>query len=199
VLSREIVVGPTPLYSGPAVIDLNFQPNAVTAAVRATVEIDFSSALDPATLTTANVRLRYSPDPDFFDANDSLINDADGAIVWDAVHHRAVFESAAALPVGHYLLELNGDEGGIADTRGRLLDGEFLDTAIAGADSIFLWPDSPSGDGAEGGDYRAFFAVAGPVNNLPTISDIADRSTDEDTATGAIAFTVVTWRRRRHR
>ncbi len=55
----------------PSVAALNVAPGSVATTRVDRVDITFSAAVNPATLTTSSVRLRYSPDPTFFDANDS--------------------------------------------------------------------------------------------------------------------------------
>ena len=134
------------------------------------ISIDFSGSLDVATLTTANFKLRYSPDPTFFDANDTFITDADGQIGWDPTHNRATFKPTSLLTNGYYMVDLNGGTNGIKSVSGRLLDGEFLNTDIAGSTSPFLWKGTPSGDGVPGGSYRAYFRVNAPyINSTITI------------------------------
>lgn len=145
---------------GPSVIDTSVQPgSALAAAGLNTLSVTFSGALNPATLTAANFRVRYSPDGRFFNGNDSYLTDSDGLIAWSAVERRATFQTSQALAVGHYMLELNGDAGGIADSAGNLLDGEYLNSYIAGNVLPMQWQDIPSGDGAAGGDYLAAFSI----------------------------------------
>ena len=146
---------------GPSVIDTNLQPGSFTQAVGIpAVDVYFSGAIDPATLTTSNFKVRYSSDAIFYNAGDVYLADADGAIAWSPVERKATFQPALPLAGGFYLIELNGDAGGIADLRGWLLDGEFLDSYIAGNDSPFIWTDAPSGNGVAGGDYVATFNLA---------------------------------------
>ena len=45
-------------------------------------------------------------------------------------------------------------------------------------------------DGTGGTASDTFVLTVTAVNDAPTISDVADQATNEDTATGAIAFTV---------
>ncbi|MGH2689005.1 MAG: hypothetical protein ACRDKW_09395, partial [Actinomycetota bacterium] len=47
-----------------------------------------------------------------------------------------------------------------------------------------------AGAGGAKSDTDVLAITVNPVNDPPTISDIADRATDEDTPTGAVAFTV---------
>jgi hypothetical protein len=144
---------------GPAVADLNFQPGTTLKGLPSSIQVTFSANINPATLTTATFDVRYSADPTFFDGNDTLLSEADGAIGWDAVNHRATFQPASPLANGYYLIELDGDAGGIADPAGSLLDGNYLDSNIAGNSTFSIWRDSPSGDGIAGGDYRAYFSI----------------------------------------
>ncbi|MCA9177360.1 MAG: VCBS repeat-containing protein, partial [Planctomycetales bacterium] len=152
--------------NGPNVIDLSVQPNTVVVSQPfRDVDVFFSGAIDPATLTTANFRIRFSPDADFFDANDTYLVEANNAIAWNAAERKATFEANADLATGYYLIELNGSAGGITDTAGRLLDGEYLDSHITGNTDAYVWQDAHSGDGVQGGDYRAMFQVH-PSSNL---------------------------------
>ena len=50
--------------------------------------------------------------------------------------------------------------------------------------------DHADGDGRHRDRDRQLRADGDAVNDLPTISDVADQTTSEDTATGALAFTV---------
>ncbi len=145
---------------GPSVVDSSVQPgSAKTAAGLDSISVRFSGAINPATLTTTNFRVRYSPDGRFYNGNDSYLTESDGLIAWNAAEHRATFQSSQPLAIGHYTLELNGDVGGIADNAGNLLDGEYLDSYIAGNTLPMQWQDSPSGDGTAGGDYVAAFSI----------------------------------------
>ncbi len=189
-LLQPFTVGLDPILNyGPSVADLNIQPGTVLSVGPSNIQVTFGNNVSPGTLTTSTFQLRFSPDPTFFDGNDTFISDADGLIAWDPVNHRATFQPAASLTGGYYLIELDGDAGGIASPTGRLLDGEYLDTHIAGNSLYSLWKDAPSGDGLPGGDYRAYFSIDSN-NTPPTISDIANQSTASNTPTGAIPFTV---------
>ncbi|MHB1035218.1 MAG: PA14 domain-containing protein [Pirellulales bacterium] len=141
------------------VANLNVQPGSVVETAVDRIEVTFSGAVDPATLTPSSFKLRYSADPSFFDGNDTFIADADGTIAWDPTHNRATLRPAAPLTAGYYLVELSGSAGGIADRYGRLLDGEFLGSAIQGNTLASNWANTPSGDALPGGDYRASFSV----------------------------------------
>jgi hypothetical protein len=67
------------------------------------------------------------------------------------------------------MIELNGQAGGIADSSGNLMDGEYLDSYVDGNTNLYSnWNDAPSGDGIPGGDYRAVFAVN--VTAPPTVA-----------------------------
>lgn len=172
--ASEDVTLPDRAY-GPSVIDLNVQPNAVNAPFHplSSIQVTFSGAILTSTLTTGTITLRFSPDPTFFDGNDALLTDADGVIAWDPVYHRATFQPASPLANGYYLLTLNGGTGGIANTSARLLDGEYLDSNIAGTNLSSLWRDAPSGDGLPGGDYRAYFIVRSSSFTVPATPAIA--------------------------
>jgi hypothetical protein len=152
---------------GPVVADLNVQPGSVVATAPAGIDVVLSGAVDPTTLTPQSFRVRYSSDSIFFNADDSYLTEQDGQIAWDARLRRASFVPGAPLRNGYYLVELEGDAGGIADLGGNLLDGEYRDSFIAGNTAYSLWPDAPSGDGLPGGDYRAMFVL----NALRSIGD----------------------------
>jgi hypothetical protein len=166
-LSRNFTVGAATQNYGPVVADVNIQPNSVVSfALNINrVDVTFGSNVNTSSLTTTSFRLRYSPDPTFFDSNDTFVSDADGAIAWDAVNRRATFQAASNLTTGFYLIELEGDTGGITGTNGLLLDGEFLDSNIQGSNQPWFWRDAPSGDGIAGGDYSASFQIADLANN----------------------------------
>ncbi len=162
---------------GPSVIGLNIPAGTTVQSPNLDrVEVTFSGAIDTASLTTQNFSLRYSSDPSFFDGNDTFITDADGTIAWDATLHRATLQSARNLSVGYYLVELNGDAGGVRATDGRLLDGEFLNARIIGNTTAPRWSDTPSGDGIAGGDFRSMFVVGASALSL----DIAPATVSEN-------------------
>ncbi len=172
-VSRTLTVTASTQNNGPSVVDVNVQPNTVISSPLAQVDVIFSGNLNLTTLNTNSFKLLQSPDPTFFDGNDTLMVDADGTIAWDAVNRRATFQPASPLANGYYLIQL--DSSILTDTAGRQLDGEFLDTNIAGNVSTMLWTDAPSGDGLPGGDYRAMFSVflAGGAGNDAPILDIS--------------------------
>lgn len=159
----------TSYIHGPVVVRLNVETNTVHPVAPSHVTVSFSGELDPDTLTTANLRLRFSPDPTFFDGSDSLVLDQDGEIAWNPARFEATLEPELPLRNGYYLLELNGEPGGISGADGRLLDGEYLDVLIPGNTDPFLRRWGPSGDGIPGGDYRAFFMVRQAAPSLPTV------------------------------
>ena len=131
---------------GPSVTDVSVTPGShVFTDSLESLEITFSGNLDPSTLVTDNITLLRSDNPMFFDGNDVVVPDSDGLIGWDATRNVAVLEFDQPLLAGFYLLEINGQSGGIANTVGDLLDGEFLSNAIPGNDNIFLWDKKPSG------------------------------------------------------
>lgn len=163
-LSQPVNVDPDPvLRHGPSVVDLNVRPGAAVNNPPDEIEVRFNGALDPSTLTTENVSLRFSTTPDVFGATSSLVAEADGQLSWDPTSLAVKFEPSSALANGYYLLEINGDVGGVADTQGGLLDGEYLDAGIVGNTTFSVWQGTPSGDGIPGGDYRAYFVVAQPA------------------------------------
>ncbi len=83
-LSRTVSVPVSAsLTDGPVIADINIQPDTVTTAPPAGIEVTFSGNVNPATLTIGTFILRYSPDPSFFDGNDTLIADDDGVITWE--------------------------------------------------------------------------------------------------------------------
>ncbi len=144
------------------IVDLNIQPNTALTTAPESIAVTFSESLATNSLTPESFRVRYSPDADFFDGNDSYLSEADGTIAWDPLRKIATFEPATEFVNGHYLIELDGSPGGITSRHGRLLDGEYRDTHIAGYASPHGWEFSPSGDGLPGGDYRAAFVVFAP-------------------------------------
>ncbi len=145
---------------GPTVIGMSVPANTVySGAALHSVDVFFSGALDQSTLTSANFKLRYSADADFYDGDDVYLQDTDGLIAWDSTQYRATFQTTQTLPIGYYLVELNGTPSGIRSTAGQVLDGEFLSTLIAGNTTSPNWSATPSGDGIPGGDYSAFFVI----------------------------------------
>lgn len=186
-VSRNVTVPaePSNYNHGPSVIDVNVQPNTVATTSTNSVVVTFSGAIDTTTLTTANFRLRQSGDPIFFDGNDTFVSDADGVIQWDATRNQATFLPSVTLPSGYYLLELHGDAGGIQDSFGQLLDGEYLDSNVSGGTLLSSWADAPSGDGLPGGSYRAFFGVA-----VPDISISDATVTEGNGGTTDLVFTL---------
>lgn len=169
-LSRTFTVTAGTPINGPVVAELNVQPNTVLTTAPSTIEVVFSGKIDPSSLTADAFRLRYSPDPVFFDANDVYITEADGLISWDPTTYRAIFQPDSPLPIGYYLIELSGQPGGIRDLSGRLLDGEYLDSHVPGNNLLTHWNFAPSGDGLPGGDYRATFSIA--ANDPPTVQGV---------------------------
>jgi hypothetical protein len=124
--------------------------------------VTFSGAINPATLTTENLRLIRSDDANFFDPLDEVIEDADGVIQWDPNTFTATLTFATPLRSGFYLFEANGETGGITNTVGTLLDGEFLSNHIVGNFENAIWKHTPSGDGIPGGTYRSTFSYSPP-------------------------------------
>ena len=161
--------------NGPSVIGMSIQPGSVYVGVGAKkLEVDFSGSLDTSSLTSNNFRLRYSVDADFYNGNDIFVQDADGVIQWDPTLHRATFESSAALKAGFYLVELNGRTGGIRNTVGKLLDGEFLSNFIDGNSNILSPSRHVSGNGIPGGNFAAAFSIQSAIGITilsPSISE----------------------------
>lgn len=176
-LSQAVTVTASTLAHGPVVIDLSVQPNTTIGSGTNDVVVTFGGNVNPSTLTSTSFRVRYSPNPTFYDGDDVYVADSDGAIAWDALNRKATFHAASALTLGYYLVELDGDAGGIADPAGRLLDGEFLDSNIQGNTQPWFWKDAPSGNGIPGGDYSAYFQIADLANNLndaPVLDNTGD-------------------------
>ncbi|MFO1064868.1 MAG: FG-GAP-like repeat-containing protein [Pirellulales bacterium] len=144
---------------GPTVIGMTVPANSVVNVPTSSVGVTFSGALDLTTLTTTNFKVRYSPDPTFYNGNDSYLTDADNAISWNATTHTATFQPASILTTGYYLVELTSGAGGIKAPGGMQLDGEYLNTKILGNTTYPRWSDTPSGDGIPGGNYSASFTV----------------------------------------
>jgi hypothetical protein len=185
---------------GPSVIDTSIQPGSSRLGNVNSFDVIFSGAVDPATLTPANFRLRYSPDPRFFNGNDLYLTDADGVIAWNSAEHKATFQTATPFANGYYQVELNGDAGGIADNAGNLLDGEYLDSYIAGNTLPMQWQDTPSGDGVAGGVYLAAFTISNFTAAVTSTANVLEDSptplffeftrTGDVTAAGTVNFAV---------
>ena len=172
--------------TNPQVVDVNIQPNTVVTSPPSSIDVTFSEAIAVSTLTTSTYSIRYSPDPVFFDSNDSILNDSDGTIAWDPTLRKASFQPAMPWNNGYYLIELDGNEAGIASTTGRLLDGEYRDANIAGYAPEYGWNDASSGDGLPGGSYRASFVVAQP----DLVIDLSVASFAENAGAGAATATL---------
>jgi len=169
-VSRSLTVTSSTQVNGPSVVDVNVQPSSASSVPIPRVEVFFSGSMNVSTLNTTSFKVLYSPDPTFYDGNDSALVDANGLIAWDATTYKATFEPATPLGSGYYLIQLDGSL--VTDAAGRQLDGEFLDANINGNTSLMVWGDAPSGDGMPGGDYRApftVFVVAGGGNHAPVI------------------------------
>jgi hypothetical protein len=167
---------------GPSIIDTSIQAHSnVAANVTNDIAVTFSGAVNVATLNSSNFKVRYSPDPTFYDGNDTFLADADNAIAWDAATHKATFTTATKLAAGYYQVEINGDAGGVASPTGALLDGEFLDSYVAGSTN-WTWQDAPSGDGLAGGDYLATFSVSTAPQITAVTTDTGSSSTDRITS-----------------
>ncbi|MCS7468168.1 FG-GAP-like repeat-containing protein [Stieleria sp. ICT_E10.1] len=152
---------------GPSVTDVSITPGThVFDDSIQSLDVTFSGNLDLGTLTADNFTLLQSDDATFFDGTDVVVPDADGLIGWDPSRNVATLEFGQSLRAGFYLLEVNGEAGGITNSTGDLLDGEFLSNAISGSDSLFLWDKKPSGNGIAGGDFRAAFSVSRPLLDI---------------------------------
>ncbi len=180
----------------PAIVELSFQPNGPLLQAPEELRVRFSGAIDPASLTTETMLLRWSPDTRFFDDNDLLVAAAADAIAWDASGYEAVFRPAQQLDPGYYLLEVRSGPSGVRTPWGVPLDGEFLAGSIRGTNAHGPWSFSPSGDGIPGGDYRVFFVVvdvtppdAPPPPDLADASDTGGSSTDNVTRLTTLTFT----------
>jgi hypothetical protein len=167
---------------GPSIIDTSIQAHGnIAANVTNDIAVTFSGAVNVATLNSSNFKVRYSADPTFYDGNDTFLADADNAIAWDATTHKATFATASKLAAGYYQVEINGDAGGVASPTGTLLDGEFLDSYVAGSTN-WTWQDAPSGDGLAGGDYLATFSVSTAPQITGITADTGSSSTDRITS-----------------
>ncbi|NND96024.1 MAG: hypothetical protein HKN47_01695 [Pirellulaceae bacterium] len=169
---------------GPSVTDVSIRSGQqIDSNSPNFVSVTFSSSIDPATLTPDTISLRRSDTSTFFDGDDQIMMDTDGVIGWDASNQQATIAFNQPLKNGFYLLELDGDIGGIANRAGHLLDGEFLSSVVIGNDDPFIWENTPSGNGVQGGDYRTTFVVSQPQLSVK----IADASISElDGRTNAV-------------
>lgn len=174
------------LAANPQIVDLNIQPNTALATAPESIAVTFSESLATDTLTPESFRVRYSPDLVFFDGNDVFLQEADGSIKWDPSRRTATFEPATELMNGYYLIELDGTPGGITSQHGRLLDGEYRNTHIAGYASPHGWEVSPSGDGLPGSDYRAAFVISAPE----LVVDVHAAVIAEDAGSSAATATI---------
>jgi hypothetical protein len=160
VFTISTAIGNGNLVNGPTISELSIAPDTAVTIAPTEISARFSMPLDLSTLTAANVRLRYSPTPTFFDADDTYISDADGVIAWDAVNLRATLRPSSMLAAGYYRLEISDEVRAAATAGGLALDGEALTTRITGNDLYTYWQQSSSGDGFAGGEYAAMFVVA---------------------------------------
>jgi hypothetical protein len=168
------------------VVDVNVQPHTSLASPPATIGVTFSEDVKLNTLDTNTFRLRYSEDSTFFDGNDTFVAATNDQIVWNPMLFSATLTPIAPLLDGYYLIELDGTASGIAATNGRLLDGEYRDTNIAGFESLHGWNMSPSGDGLPGGSYRAMFVVATPTLQMQLTSDTISENGGLAATTGIV-------------
>ena len=139
------------------------------------ITVTFNGAVDLATLTPQNLTLRFSEDPTFFDGEDEFITALDDQIQWDPTTYQATLGFGVPLSNGYYLLEANGEVGGIANPVGDLLDGEARNSTVIGSDQSSIWQHPPSGDGIPGGNFQSNFVVAQPQLSV----EIADDSISE--------------------
>ncbi|MEM9366814.1 MAG: FG-GAP-like repeat-containing protein, partial [Planctomycetota bacterium] len=135
----------------------------------ASIDVTFSGGLDPATLTSENLFLHRSRDPQLFELDDEILRDQDGVIQWDASTLTATLDFGSPLPNGYYVLEVNGDVGGVTSRTGQLLDGEFLSPSVPGNNQVALWDVIPSGDGIQGGTFRSSFVISPPALDVRPI------------------------------
>ncbi|MEE8306930.1 MAG: Ig-like domain-containing protein, partial [Gammaproteobacteria bacterium] len=122
------VIGLTPTYDATASRTLN-------------VEVTFNGALDPATLTEANIRLVNGGGSGEQVIPDELVYDPDTGVI------RLVY--TGGVPDGDYVLTV-ADE--VLNIHGDALDGEFVPAT-----------GLPSGDGLAGGDFVAGFSIVSPA------------------------------------
>lgn len=170
-------------HHGPAVVATSIAPGEHVIGVNAdgspqridSFSVTFSGQIDTSTLTTDNLFLRRSKDAQFFDGDDEIIIDSDGLIEWDPTTLTATLSLSTPLTSGFYVIEVNGEEGGVRNTAGRLLDGEFLTNNIPGNVDPAIWTQTPSGDGIPGGTYRSTFSYSPPRLRL----EVADQVISE--------------------
>ncbi|WP_144060025.1 FG-GAP-like repeat-containing protein [Rhodopirellula sallentina] len=168
------------LVHGPAIVGTSFaagehltEPGLLTGSAGQwnSLAVTFSGAIDPDSLTTENLRLRRSDDSLFFENDDEFIEDSDGVIQWNPTTLTATLNFSQPLRAGYYLIEANGETGGITNTVGTLLDGEFLSNNIPGNSDTAVWNQTPSGDGIAGGTYRSTFSLS-PQRLAVEIDDV---------------------------
>ncbi|WP_197168162.1 FG-GAP-like repeat-containing protein [Neorhodopirellula pilleata] len=165
-------------HHGPSVVATSIAPGEHVIGVNPdgspqrinSFSVTFSGQIDTSTLTTDNLFLRRSDDAQFFDGDDEIIIDSDGLIEWDPTTLTATLSLSTPLASGFYIIEVNGEDGGVRNTAGQLLDGEFLTNNIPGNVDPAIWVQTPSGDGIPGGTYRSTFSFSPPRFRL----DVAD-------------------------
>jgi hypothetical protein len=152
-----------PAGQGPRIVRVSPNPDSPHAGPVSQIEVQFSGAMNPTTITHQTFHVLYSSTGTFFQGNDIPIVDADGMIEYDPVQYVATFRPASPLGPGFYRIELSGRRGGITDGDGHLLDGEYLAAGIYKCDDSAVRTSSPSGNMAEGGDYAAVIIVETPA------------------------------------
>ncbi len=194
-LEEPLTILPAVSPPGVSVIDANFQAGTThQLGTLQQIEVRFSRPVDPGTLTPENFRVRYSVDPNVFESDDQYLTDSDGAIEWLPDTLTAVFRPTAPLAEGFYWVELKGDASGIRNTAGERLDGEYLDSNVAGSNDWSIYADVASGDGRPGGNYRAIFQIVDHTPGAPDLSRIVrhapfDESTNADSLQFRLEFT----------
>lgn len=183
------------LYSNPQLVDVSVQPNSVVTERPNSIDVTFSQPIATETLTDSSFRLRHSNDHTFFDGNDTFVAEANGVIAWDETTRTATFEPLTPLDNGYYLIELDGDVGGITSSAGRRFDGEYRDANIVGFVPEYGWNDEPSGDGRQGGDYQAMFSVLAAETPPELLVELSTNTISEEQVGFSTAATGTVTRR----
>jgi VCBS repeat-containing protein len=176
------------------------------------------SLVDDATNGTAVVNsdgtFTYTPDADYngtdsftFAANDGDLDSAPATVTVTispvddfpaAVNDTPTTDEDVAATIDVLANDTGLGDGGLVVT---IISDPFAGTATVNPDNSVTYTPDPNWNGfdsfryqvtdADGDVDNAWVDVeVNPVNDPPTISDIANQSTDEDTATSAIPFTV---------
>ncbi|MCX5645312.1 MAG: Ig-like domain-containing protein [Phycisphaerae bacterium] len=155
-----------PLGQGPRVVRVSPNPDLSLAGPIEQIEVQFSGAMNPATITPETFHVLYSSTGTFFHDDDIPVTDADGIIEYDPVKYSATLKPAHPMGPGFYRVELSGRRGGIEDVDRHLLDGEYLAAGIYKYNDPSLREASPSGNMEEGGDYTAVITVETPQDTV---------------------------------